>query len=96
LATTTTTATTTITTATAVLIIVTIDKTTNFPLRKSSIESRLNRLEQTAAATLQGFYEPHLLSFQSKPGSANVKSVNPSMIDIQIVKRGLTILSTVA
>jgi hypothetical protein len=39
---------------------------------KRSIESRLDRLEQTAAATLQGFYEPHLLSFSIKPGSVNV------------------------
>jgi hypothetical protein len=40
---------------------------------KRSIESRLNRLEQTAAATLQGFYEPHLHSFSIKPGSSSVR-----------------------
>jgi hypothetical protein len=34
----------------------------------------LHRLEQTAAATLQGFYEPYLLSFSIKPGSVNVSS----------------------
>jgi hypothetical protein len=42
---------------------------------KRSIESRLNRLVQTAAATLQGFYEPHLLSFSIRPGSATVSDV---------------------
>jgi hypothetical protein len=41
---------------------------------KRSIESRLDRLEQTAAATLQGFYEPHLLSFSIKPGSVKVST----------------------
>jgi hypothetical protein len=46
---------------------------------KRSIESRLDRLEQTAAATLQGFYEPHLLSFSIKPGSVNVRSVSKTV-----------------
>jgi hypothetical protein len=41
---------------------------------KRSIESRLDRLERTAASTLQGFYEPHLNSFSVKPGSAKVST----------------------
>jgi hypothetical protein len=52
---------------------------------KRSIESRLNRLEQTAAATLQGFYEPHLLSFSMKPGSANVRIVSYRIVCLEVI-----------
>jgi hypothetical protein len=56
---------------------------------KRSMESRLSRLERTAAATLEGFYEPSLHSFSIKPGSVNVSTLMMcSMCAVQCVTRG--------